>query len=267
MAPLRSRIVRHFETQQRLGVPPWRAAIGLPQAIRAYRARQAIEGHQIDGYGRFDVPLLASYSRSGTNWIRYVVEWVAQAPTPGQVRLYSGTDFVIDRAHRAFTHMHEYEAVVLVVRDYRECLLRHHRDLWDRTRDVRTFLLTEDVPQPPSWYWQNIAAFDSFEGRRLVLHYEDILQSPEESLPRLTDFLGLDGRRTRMLLDDVDGHSAQSVRSYTMKGHDSVTSGSGRMDHHASAMLEDGQAEEFDRFFAEEHPALFERYLARYAIG
>lgn len=265
---MRSRLRRHVEIQKDLGVSPGEIAVRLPVEGLNYLRRSRSEGHQLLGYGRFDLPLLASYSRSGTNWIRYIVEWISGQPTPGQVRIHSGADFVIDRAHQAYVNMARYDRVLLVVRDYRECLLRHHDTVWPLFDSVEAFLEADGDFQAPSWYIDNIKAFHQHPGDNLCIHYEDLVDDPIPVIRQLAQFLELPPERTEAFIEDVDTRYARSVNAYTTGGHQSVTtSGPTNHRHHAEATLSDGQAEEFDDFYRTREPELFEIYLARYAVG
>ena len=62
----------------------------------------------ITGHGFYDKPLLVSYPRSGTNWIRYIIESLSGKPTPGQERVHTGTDYVMDTAHKGYPVIHRY---------------------------------------------------------------------------------------------------------------------------------------------------------------
>ena len=112
---------------------------------RKDRALKNISGGTQIGFGLHDLPLLASYPRSGTNWIRYIVESISGLPTPGEHRLLSGTNYCIDRAHCAYPIISSYKKVVLVLRDYRECILRHHKESWINYTDVLSLLSDEDL--------------------------------------------------------------------------------------------------------------------------
>lgn len=93
----------------------------------------------------FGTPLLASYSRSGTNWIRYVVETISGRPTPGQTRVVDGDDYIMDRSHSAFAVLHFHSKVILLIRDYRECMIRHHDKEWSADDRVEAFLRSKDA--------------------------------------------------------------------------------------------------------------------------
>ena len=112
------------------------------------RIKKERPGNVIDGFAKYDAPLLASYSRSGTNWLRYFIETISNRPTPGHLRSVFGTDYIVDRAHRAYPVLHKYEKVILVVRDYKKCMLRNYKDHWLACKNVGQFLEDSSVEQP-----------------------------------------------------------------------------------------------------------------------
>ncbi|VEP15951.1 hypothetical protein H1P_390019 [Hyella patelloides LEGE 07179] len=222
--------------------------------------------NEIVGFGCYDIPLLASYSRSGTNWIRYIVESLSNRPTPGQTRLVEGNDYVIDRSHQAYLVMHKHEAVILVVRDYRECLLRHHKQLWEKYQDVAAFLNEKNVPQAPIWYIKNIEAFERFDGKKLLVYYEDLMLEPKITIENIAEFLSFDPNRVKDFIDKLDYHFQNSVSSYTLGGygHASVTTSTKSLDHHSKSNLTPKQILEFDDFYFSNFPHLSQKYLSRY---
>ncbi len=262
-----SRLLRYYAHQRAQDNGPLIATVNLPVNLSRYVSRlQSKTGSEIDGYRRYEVPLLASYSRSGTNWLRYTIEWISGQPTPGQVRLMYGSDYVVDRAHHASVVMDRYSKVILVVRDYRECLIRHHTALWRDTLDVASFLEATDVYQPPSWYIENIAAFDAFDGPKLLVYYEDLVGEPEKPIRELSQFIGFDRGRTEEFITTLEERKAASLVAYQRRDHTSETNGSADFGHHAKKNLSSVQAAEFDEYYRISYPELFALYLERYAL-
>lgn len=216
------------------------------------------------GLRRFDLPLLASYSRSGTNWIRYFIEYVGGRPTPGQTRLVEGQDYCIDRAHCAYPIMHSYGQVILVIRDYRECIVRHYRRIWPEYPSAQALLTDDALKHPVSWYIRNIEAFDSFRGKKLLIYYEDLIAKPAEAFAALAGFLSLDAGKTRQFLGDLDSHFQASVRAYTREGNISESSSSQDVGFHARTKLTPEQMKEFDDFYFLRYPYLANKYLSHY---
>ena len=211
-------------------------------------------------------PLLASYSRSGTNWVRYIIEYISGRPTPGGLVLHAEGDPVVDRAHNASKVMNRYRKVLLLVRDYRECLLRQNREHWLETQDVGRFLTSQDVRQPPDWYIKNLLAFDAHRGEKLLVHYEDLQASPEVEIPRIGTFLELDPGRTADFLENVEERYKESVSAYTGRGHASASTAQKDPKHHSKELLAEEHARLFDRHFETNHPEIFGKYLSRYRV-
>jgi hypothetical protein len=258
-----SSLAGYFERERANGVSGWNASCALPRRVlRSFHRSR----HNVDtGFRLYQNPLLVTYPRSGTNWVRYIVEYVSERPTPGAERLMAGQDFVIDRAHRGFKVMRHYERVMLVIRDYRECLLRHLGDTtWADSEDVSTFLSTNTGAQPPQDFFRNIVAFDRHPGPKAHFHYEELLLSPERVIPAIVAFLQLPEDRLADLLERLDWHKEQSVAAYRTN-QKSVTAGdTTRLSHHACEKLTPAQRSEFDGVLREQGPKVYDTYLRRY---
>jgi hypothetical protein len=225
----------------------------------------------ITGFERRDLPLLMTYSRSGTNWIRYVVELLTGRPTPGHQRLHGGEDYVIDRAHQGYRVASEYERIILVVRNYKESLIRHYIDEWkgDEARqgsvDVVGFLEDRSGSQPPMWFIENVRAYHEFSGDKLLLYYEDLMTQPEAELRKLIEFLDLPRDGVEDLFENLDEHRQQSVGLYR-QNQESYTEGSSeKLSYHSDTLLSDDEKRAFDAYYAERYPELYRLYLQRYA--
>ena len=166
-----------------------------------------------------DLPLLITYSRSGTNWLRYVIELLSGRPTPGHERLHGGDDFVIDRAHEGYRVASEYQRIILVVRNYKESLVRHSIDEWKANKDgshrldVTSFLDDQSGRQPPAWFIENLRTYHEFTGDKLLLYYEDLMTEPETELRRLIEFLDLPRDGEEDLFANLDEHRRRSAPS------------------------------------------------------
>ena len=258
----------YYERQKAKGHGRFTATLMLPYNAVKYvqRKLRPKKRNPRIGYHLYKKPLLVSYPRSGTNWIRYIIEWISGAPTPGQKRLHTGSDFIIDRAHRAYLSMDKYKKVVFLIRDYRECLIRHNTKLWLETQQVSAFLTDESVRMPASYYVKNIQAFDKFRGAKLLIYYEDLISSPEVTIRALSQFLELDTDRTETFISTIETRSTESADVYTAKRHKSNTRGNFKdFDFHARKHLTVEQKVEFDEFYRENYPTIFQKYLMRYA--
>ena len=216
------------------------------------------------GYKKYNKPFLISYSRSGTNWIRYFIEIIANKPTPGQFRIQDGTDYYIDRAHAGFVRAKKHNKIILVLRDYKSCIARHHNitKIRKNYESISDFLNKNDIQQPAIWYYYNIKAFEDFDSEKLLLYYEDILSKPKENFTRLGKFLNLNEQKTISFIKNIDNHKSNSIDAYTSGGHKSLTGGDIAKNHHNSKLSEQ-EANEFDNYFKKDI-YIFNKYLKRY---
>lgn len=258
-----SRITKYNRIQAAKGVNPVVSMLFLPFRI-LFHVWFNLGGNVYRGFGLYDRPLLASYPRSGTNWTRYIIESLSGRPTPGQTRLIEGTNYYIDRAHQAYPVMNRYKKVVLVLRDYRECILRHQKAVWSNYSDVLSLLSDQGIREPASWYIENLKAFDAFEGDKLLIYYEDLIQKPDETIILLAEFIELDRDKTQAFLNSMDNHIKMSVQAYTKKAHSSDTSKSKDLSYHAKTKLTPEQVQDFDNFYFTQYPELAQKYLRRY---
>ncbi len=225
----------------------------------------------INGFERRDLPLLITYSRSGTNWLRYVIELLTGRPTPGHKRLHGGEDYVIDRAHQGYRVAHEYERIILVIRNYKESLIRHYIDEWKDsnerrdTLDVVGFLESKSGRQPPGWFIKNIKAYDAFGGDKLLLYYEDLMTDPETELRKLIEFLDLPRDGVDDFFANLEEHKQKSVNLYRENQKSYTEGDASKLSYHSDSLLSDEEKRAFDAYYIERYPELFERYLKRYA--
>ena len=220
----------------------------------------------IYGLGLYHLPVLVTYPRSGTNWIRYIIETLTDKPSPGKARQRKGTDYGIDRAHAIKRFGKHYESMILVLRDYRECLIRHNSELFLYYQNVQMFMDDDVVISKPSWYMENIKSFEEFEGEKLLMYYEDLLNDPEKEIARVGSFLGVGKDRVEAFINDLDTQQQRSINSYS-SSHKSFTSGDvNKQDFHSRKHLSQEQQMDFDNYFQSNYPVLFEKYLTRYKI-
>lgn len=210
------------------------------------------------------VPLLISYPRSGTNWVRYIIEFLSDKPTPGFTRLIEGEDFIIHRAHDGYRIIDKYKKVILIIRNYKECIIRHQGI--NRIREYEhtsEFLKDSSLVHPPEWYINNIQKFDKFKGKKILVYYEDLVEEPEKSITDIATFLGLKNKKLATLLDESEVHKKRSIELYN-KNQQSFTSGNiDKLQHH-SEMLTIEERKQFDDFFELNYRELFKKYLMRY---
>ena len=225
------------------------------------------------GYKSYSKPLLISYPRSGTNWIRYVIEYLTQKPTPGETRLIRGNnkfyraingDFVIDRAHNGEFIIEKHTKVLLILRNYKECLIRQFKNKWNNYPSIQSFLEDETLHTPCNWYMSNIKAFNQYSGDKKLLYFEDMIEKPLQFIDDLVEFLNLPTKRLANLKENLTDHQKTSVGLYTKRGKESFTNGKKENLKIHSSSLSQSQLYEFDNYYLSNFRELTNLYLARY---
>lgn len=228
------------------------------------------------GYKIYSKPLLISYPRSGTNWIRYVIEYLTNRPTPGENRLVRGHKpwfrllnggYIVDRAHNAQSIINNYSKIVLILRNYKECFLRQFQKQRADFNSVSDLLLDENLHTPCSWYINNIKAFEEFKGAKKKLYFEDMINKPLEFIDDLVEFLDLPTKKLNHLKENLSEHQNNSVGLYTKRGKKSFTNGNKNNLKLHSSSLSKSQLLEFDNFYLSNFPNITNKYLERYLEG
>ena len=131
--------------------------------------------------------------------------------------------------------------------------------------NARLFLEEEFTLDPPHWYIDNLKAYDSFQGSKLLLYYEDLLSQPEAEIPKIARFLDFGTGKMEAFLSNLDLHTQRSLSLFTSGGHLSETKGDTRKaSYHADMHISPEQQKAFDSYYLEKYPLLFASYLARY---
>ncbi|MDW8126043.1 MAG: hypothetical protein RMJ04_14835 [Geminicoccaceae bacterium] len=234
-----------------------------------------------------DKVLLCSFPKSGSNWVRYCIEYFSGRPTPGSERklLVHQGEPIIDRTHfldkrdrpllrahcagraetaeepghRAFARRwlkqlkKEWE-IRHLVRSRRVLLLvRNPFDLYVRVRALR--------PQALAGFASNIAIFDRCRREKLLVYYEDLLRGTAE-IGRILAFIGVPHDLARF---DLETHRRRSLELYA-RGPDAPQTADDPLDFGRHARRLDPASREALRQYLLERlgPALYHRYLARY---
>ncbi|MEM9219267.1 MAG: sulfotransferase domain-containing protein [Cyanobacteria bacterium P01_F01_bin.150] len=249
---------------------------------KAYK-KKVRGGDVIYGYSMYDKPLVVSYSRSGMNWLRYSMEYLTNIPTPGCKRLLGQTygdilessqkealdykkSFLFDRAHKGYTRASRYPVLVLLLRNYKECLIRQNPEEWENSANVIDFLESTTSLQPPFWYIENIKAFDQFSDNKFLIYYEDMISNPIQTFGQFIDFLGISysDEKLKEFESNLAFHRKASVGLYETN-QESLTGGeAGKLLHH-SRKLSSSERIGFDEYYRDNHLHLYRKYLKRYS--
>lgn len=208
---------------------------------------------------------LFSYPRSGNTWLRYCLEWITQRPTIepsmwGPVAWRASYTVDLDKApiHRAHsrdqilsksinTNM-EVDKLIFILRHPHETVARY--DSWRE-------LLKEHAFQPLAYYYfDNIEFFDAWPAeRRLLIHYEDLMTSPRETLARILTFLEEPLTRLDLFMHDYEKHRQESIGLY--KG--CMSKGDDILFHSKQIPLD--KLQELNTWIRQTYPHIWDNYL------
>lgn len=229
-----------------------------------------------------DKVLLASFPKSGSNWVRYCIEHFSGQRTPGSKRvlLIEDGEAIIDRTH-FLDKRHRpllgawQEGATGAVGARRAAPWSALRKALDRHRLVRrrrVLLLLRSPyelyvrtrardPRALTGYVSNIRLFDRCRRDKLLVYYEDLVEDVGE-IARILDFLGI--RHDLGGFDEAE-HRRRSLALYGRGPDQPQTAHDPRDVRFHSARLSEETKWAIRRFCAETlGPRLFQQYLGRY---
>ncbi|MEL6538330.1 MAG: hypothetical protein AAFQ98_23115, partial [Bacteroidota bacterium] len=126
------------------------------------------------------------------------------------------------------------------------------------------YLQATDIPHPPMWLSSNLEAYEVHPGPKLLMYYEDLVQSPEQSITKIGAFFKVEPEKVRAFLDQLDHHRDQSLAAYQQVSHQSMTQGAKEsMTYHQQGVSPE-LTQEFWDSYRQLHPGLVSQYLKRY---
>ena len=218
---------------------------------------------------------LLSLPRTGSNWIRYWFEYFSNENTSernilvetnhwGEIRT-EKTNATLYKRHllsEEDIENRDIKNLVCVIRDYRECFVRHCRG--------RTF---ERKVSRMSDYTDNLSVYDAFQGNKMIMYYEDFVSDPTMYMKQFLDFLEIKSEWHNI---DVKEHRDISVKLYESggsntigkqtRGAPSLTKGKADFQFHQKD-LDDQTITMLENWFIENHKELHDKYLARYKLS
>lgn len=202
--------------------------------------------------------LVASYPRSGLNWVRYCVEHFSGRPTPGLPLLHRDGPFILHRSHDlaglGWWDQHpwpalydpagrpRYRRLLLLLRNYQEARARARQ-------------LTDLNP-----YVGNLRVWQAFPGEKLLVHYEDLM-TDFAWMQRILDFLQIPRDLTGF---DLQRHQLTSRLIYQARWGGAPDQPAADFTFHSRRLLP-AQRAETDAWMREQAgETLYRRHLARY---
>jgi len=217
---------------------------------------------------------LLSLPRTGSNWIRYWFEYFSSENTSERnvlVETNHWGDIRTEKTNATLYKRHKLtdedvsgraiENLVLVLRDYRECFVRHCRG---RTFEKRVSRMTD--------FTDNIEMYDKFKGNKMIMYYEDFVKSPQIYMKEFLDFLGVKNDWKNI---DVKKHRDISVELYEKggvenvgtqtRGAPSLTKGKADFTFHQQDLTYE-MKQQLEDWFKSEYAEFHKNYLDRYSL-
>lgn len=180
---------------------------------------------------------ILSFPRSGNHFVRYLVEFLTGRATlgaagmtrdPGQdtpICLRAGPQYlghvsldepVADKAHFVYKIPKRTEKLVLIVRHPIEALVSHNQTVLPSVNGGHALSASAlaDLKSGAGKFLDNLNYFESFEGPKELVFYEDLLGDRyAESLEALSRVFEFDNERLGNLLDDFQKYRVDSMKS------------------------------------------------------
>ncbi len=223
--------------------------------------------------------LLLSYPRSGNTWYRYCIEYLTKKPTVGYAGFektvvwdYEPLGFSIDigvnlnadniliKRHGIECLYEEVESVILLIRNYKECIVRHCCS----SKNNKNFNISmlknachkgNGVKQD---YVGLIEYYDQFPKEKMVVYYEDLVDCLKPTLKKSLQFLNEDDQYLESFMSDIQHQHKECMSLYG----NSQTKGKNSIFH--STRMSAEQKTMWDNYLIEYNNELYDKYLKRY---
>ncbi len=165
------------------------------------------------------------------------------------------------------------DLLIVVVRNYRECLMRHLGSVaaivddlkmqatynWLDANRVAALVLCS------SQYINNVRCYDSWDpSKRYLIFYEDLINNPMSVLLDVVYFLGeIPDENTWRFFEDLEVHKHVCLRDYTTMGG-SQSKGTDNLYHSKKMGLKNCRL--IDNLVEQLFPYYFHKYLKRYKL-
>lgn len=184
------------------------------------------------------------YPRSGNSWLKYIIQHLV-------------LDCEYEKTHRLVKHPQADEKLLVIVRDYKECIPRHLESFKEQPVTIINNMkrMTETLgTQNPLSYIHPLHEYNEFKGSKLLIYYEDLISNPEKQILRLAKFLGVEKTTTYSnFIKELDRHKDVSIFDY---GPGNSQTGGKQLDYHKSIFNQE-QLFQIDEIFVN-------KYIKRY---
>jgi hypothetical protein len=144
------------------------------------------------------------------------------------------------------------DKLILLLRNYRECLMRHYNE-----NPLRAIQVLKKGS-----YLKNLNFFEKWEPKnRFLIFYEDLVVNPKRVFENLMVFLNKKKEIVEPFFNEKEYHKNQCYKIYEFQG--GGRSGDDLLYH--SKMMPEHIAINMDNFLQNQYPILWKKYLIRYA--
>ncbi len=178
----------------------------------------------------FKKNLILSIPRSGNHIIRTLIEYFTELPTAGLIGVendgpiytrtklelkiknknkfiyYKQHDFILNEEHYVNKH-DEINELIFLIRNPLEIFIRED-NFNNNNKEVIPY-----KNQFKEVYFNNIDFYEKFEGNKLLLYYEDIIQDKKETINKVYHFLGINNQeKLNNVLDNINTIYEETLR-------------------------------------------------------
>ena len=188
--------------------------------------------------------LILSYPRSGSTFVRYIIEHFTERPTRGPLNSKNGIDESLisdykDKKPIAYRLHGQDEHSIDEVQGFlnRKCplifLMRSPIEVFPRHTSLEKVskLLNEEVeycselPEEISYFFNNIKIYESYKEKKQIFYYEDLVDDPGEFIRQMCEFLQVDsdGIKKKDFMNNFKTHFEKSRSFYNDRQASIVT--------------------------------------------
>ncbi len=220
---------------------------------------------------------LLSALRSGNTWMRYCIEVLTERPTaefmfkirPDALPFGLICDHPIDMAKAPVWKAHilddlnclgrrpynnKEDHLILLIRNPKETIIRE-------TGSAALGALTSGEGRKNfQRYFENLAIYDEWQGKKYLIYYEDFMTNPRRILEKIVDFLGDSQEKFDDFFAHYQEHKIKSIKLYADYFYtQSITKGEDLLAH--SRKLSRDHRNELDVWIDKNYRHLWQKYL------
>ncbi len=229
--------------------------------------------------------IFVSPPRTGTNWFKYSVEGITNRYVSFWHRFHSKEPFIvpdetfygahhIDKSkdpilhtHYPYQHLHAYlnkgHKLILIIRNHKEYLLRRAKE---KTKDRDEIIKKVTAPYFIFQYTQYFKFYEAWdEDKRLLIHYEDLMNDFETVMKKVLAFIGESDARLNRYVANIDYHKTKVLNIYNRiykKDGGAISGGKDVLFHSKDIPVE--TLEHIDHVIQKKYSHYWETYLKRY---